>query len=85
MGFKMTYNRIRFYSSFLLLGFYWVIGILFLFTNVWADLLPQGRPIVGSVLIAFGSLRFYIGYRRYINKIVAIKTKEQKQKDVVAE
>lgn len=77
MGFKMTYNRIRFYLSFLLLGFYLVVGILFLFTEIWADLLPQGRFVIGIVLILFGSVRFYIAYRRYKNKSIALQPKQE--------
>lgn len=77
MGFKIklkySWNRLRFYLSFLLLGFYLTIGILFLFTDTWIDLLPKGRGIIGIVLILFGALRFYIAYRRYINKILRIK------------
>ena len=47
---------------------------MFLFTDTWIDLLPKGRSIIGIVLVLFGSLRFYISYRRYINKILRIKT-----------
>ena len=47
---------------------------MFLFTDTWIDLLPKGRSIIGIVLILFGSLRFYIAYRRYINKILRISS-----------
>ena len=71
---KYSWNRLRFYLSFLLFAFYLTIGVLFLFTDTWIDLLPKGRSIIGIVLVLFGSLRFYIYYRRYINKIIRIKT-----------
>lgn len=71
---KYSWNRLRFYLSFLLLGFYLTIGCMFLFTDTWIDLLPKGRSIIGIVLILFGSLRFYIAYRRYINKILRISS-----------
>ncbi|CAN5503389.1 hypothetical protein BH10BAC1_BH10BAC1_20440 [soil metagenome] len=71
---KYSWNRLRFYLSFLLLAFYLTIGYMFLFTNTWIDLLPKGRGIAGIALILFGSLRFYIAYRRYINKLLRIKT-----------
>ena len=81
MTFKKNYNTIRFYLSFLLLAFYLVVGILFLFTDTWADLLPQSRFAIGIILILFGILRFYIAYRRYVNKNIRIdaqtKTKEE--------
>ncbi len=81
MTFKKNYNKIRFYLSFLLLVFYLVVGILFLFTDTWADLLPKSRFAIGIILILFGILRFYIAYRRYINKGMRIdaqtKTKEE--------
>lgn len=71
---KYYWNRLRFYLSFLLLAFYLTIGILFLFTDTWKDLLPKGRGLIGIVLVLFGVLRFYIAYRRYINKLLRIKT-----------
>jgi cytochrome c biogenesis protein CcdA len=71
---KHSWNKLRFYLSFLLLAFYLTIGFLFLFTDTWIDLLPQGRSSIGIVLILFGTLRFYIAYRRYINKLLRIKT-----------
>jgi len=81
MGFKMTYNKIRFYLSFLLLGFYLVVGGMFLFTEIWADLLPQGRYTIGIILVLFGGIRFYIAYRRYSNKTVVLRTKEEEKKN----
>ena len=65
---KKRWNALRFYLSFLLLLFYFVVGGIFLFSDIWADLLPQGRSIIGIILILFGALRFYIAYRRYATK-----------------
>ncbi len=77
-GFKFQHgwNRIRFYLSFLLLAFYIIIGVLFLFTNQWVDLLPKGRFITGIILTLFGILRFYVAYRRYATKHIKIKNKK---------
>lgn len=82
---KYSWNKLRFYLSFLLLGFYLTIGILFLFTDTWVDLLPKGRTIIGIALILFGALRFYIAYRRYINKLMRIKTKVESKETANAE
>ena len=85
MSFRKTFNRLRFYSGYLLLAFYLVIGILFLFTDTWSGLLPKGRPLIGISLILWGILRFYVAYRRYINKAVrltlASKTKEDAKEE----
>jgi cytochrome c biogenesis protein CcdA len=74
MSFRVFYNRLRFYSGFILLAFYLTVGILFLFTDVWADLLPKGRFLIGIILILWGILRFYVAYRRYINKALRLTT-----------
>lgn len=74
LKFNRSWNRLRFYLSFLLLAFYLTIGFLFLFTDTWIDLLPKGREIIGIILVLFGILRFYIAYRRYINKLARLKT-----------
>lgn len=77
-GLKIQYgwNKLRLYFSFLLLAFYLIIGGLFLFTKTWADLLPKGRFIIGIMLTLFGIFRFYIAYKRYINKNIKIEKKK---------
>ncbi len=82
---KYSWNKPRFYLSFLLFAFYLAIGIMFLFTDTWIDLMPKGRSIIGIVLILFGALRFYIAYRRYINKSIRIKTKIESKETANAE
>ncbi len=82
---KYSWNKLRFYLSFLLFAFYLTIGVMFLFTDTWIDLLPKGRVIIGSVLILFGTLRFYVAYRRYINKLVKINTKIESKETANAE
>jgi hypothetical protein len=82
---KHSWNRLRFYLSFLLLAFYLFIGTLFLFTNTWIDLLPQGRIIIGITLILFGLLRFYVAYRRYIKKMIRIKSSVKIKENVATE
>lgn len=69
----------RFYWGFVLLAFYLVVGVLFLFTDTWADLLPKSRFPIGIILILFGILRFYIGYRRFTGKAGRIRLKEEEK------
>lgn len=71
---KNIWNKLRLYLSFLLFAFYLTIGILFLFTDTWSDFLPEGKEIVGLVLILFGILRLYVAFKRYQNKHKHIKT-----------
>lgn len=77
-GIKLQYglNKLRLYFSYILLAFYLVIGGLFLFTKTWADLLPKSRFIIGIILTLFGIFRFYVAYRRYVNKNIRIKEKK---------
>ncbi len=68
---------LRFYLSFMLLSFYLTVAILFLFTDMWKDLIPKGRGLIGLVLLLFGAFRFYVAYRRFRAKkarIHAIKS-----------
>lgn len=79
MGFKIKlrkgWSRLRFYLSFLLLAFYITLGCFLIFTDEWHSMLPKGRLWVGIALIIFGCLRFYVAYRRYVNRIIRIKMK----------
>jgi|GEM_PF-1790590 cytochrome c biogenesis protein CcdA len=74
-------NRTRFYFSFLLLAFYLVVGFLFLFTEIWSDLLPKARFTIGIILVLFGILRFYVAYRRFASKKNRIELLKQKIED----
>jgi len=61
----------------MLLSFYLTVAILFLFTDMWKDLIPAGRGLIGLILLLFGVFRFYIAYRRFRTKkerIQAIKS-----------
>lgn len=81
--FITTWNAVRLYLSFLLFVFYLVVGCLFLFTDTWSGFLPEGKEIVGGILVLFGVLRFYISFRRYRKthtKIQYYKAKNQKDK-----
>jgi cytochrome c biogenesis protein CcdA len=76
--FKYSWNRLRFYLGVLLLLFYLVLGFLFIFTNTWSDLLPDTRFIIGISLIIFGIFRFYVSYRRFVNKKIRITLQKEK-------
>ena len=68
---------LRFYLSFMLLSFYLTVAFLFLFTDMWKDLIPSGRSLIGLILLSFGAFRFYVAYRRFQTKkarILAIKS-----------
>ncbi|MGQ0829798.1 MAG: hypothetical protein ACT4ON_15535 [Bacteroidota bacterium] len=77
---KDTWNKLRFYFSFLLLAFYLLIAFLFLFSDIWADMIPKGRIVIGSILLVFAALRFYVAYRRYEHKKQVIKNIKQSAK-----
>lgn len=74
------WNKLLFYFSFLLLFFYLIVGFLFLFSDIWASILPQGREIVGVALVLFGAFRFYVAYRRYNRKKLKIQALKEKRK-----
>lgn len=75
----IVWNKLRLYLNFLLLAFYLVVGCLFLFSDIWVNILPEGREIVGAVLVAFAALRFYVAYRRYKRKQDKIQILKQQR------
>lgn len=74
------WNQLRLYLSFLLLVFYLIIGFLFLFSDIWAGILPKGREVVGGILVLFAGLRFYVAYRRYKRKLLRIQILKEERK-----
>ncbi|MBA3970547.1 MAG: hypothetical protein H0X46_00055 [Bacteroidetes bacterium] len=79
---KKSWNRLRFYLSFLLLAFYTTLGCFVIFTDEWSSMLPKGRTPVGIALILFGFLRFYIAYRRYVNRIIKWNLKTEPKQEI---
>lgn len=75
-----TWNKLRLYLSFLLLVFYLIIGFLFLFSDIWAGILPKGREWVGAGLVLFAALRFYVAYIRYKRKHIKIQILKEERK-----
>jgi hypothetical protein len=78
---SFVWNRMRLYASVFLLAFYIIVGGVFLFSDTWKDLLPNGRFAIGIVLILFGILRFYVAYRRYMRKDSTIREKIKEKAD----
>lgn len=79
---KHTWNMIRYNLSFMLLSFYLTVAFLFLFSDMWIDLIPKGRGIIGLVLLLFGMFRFYVAYRRYKSKKSRIEAIRHVHKNV---
>ncbi len=79
---KHTWNMIRYNLSVMLFSFYLTVAILFLFTDMWIDLIPRGRGIIGLVLLLFGLFRFYVSYRRYKSKKSRIEAIRHLDKNV---
>jgi hypothetical protein len=82
---KHIWNRLRLYLSFSLLVFYLVMGCLFLFSDEWIHFISKGREIIGTTLVLFGILRFYLAYRRFKHKHIHIKTLISEKKEPVKE
>ena len=52
-------NKIRYYSGFIMVALYLVIGLLFLFTDLAIQTFPVYREAVGGLLIVYAVFRLY--------------------------
>ncbi len=82
---KHAWNMIRYNLSFMLLSFYLTVAFLFLFTDMWIDIIPNGRGLIGLALLLFGAFRFYVAYRRYKSKKNRIEAIRRIHKNVTTE
>lgn len=82
---KHIWNSLLLQLSFFLLVFYLTVGALFLFSDIWADIVPKGREIIGGALILFACLRFYTAYRRYKTKREKIQALKEAKKKLLEE
>lgn len=62
---KHFWNKVRYQLSFVLLAFYLTIGCLFMFSDLWINIIPSGRNVIGFGLVTFAVLRFYVSLTRY--------------------
>ncbi len=81
---KRIINKTRFSFTILVFAFYLVVGFLFLFTDLWSDLIPKARITIGLILIFFGLLRVFIAYYRYKNKNQKIELTNIKKENINA-
>lgn len=54
-----TVNKIRYYSTFLMIAVYLALGLLFLFTDIGIDKFPAYRKEIGIVMVVYGVIRTY--------------------------
>ena len=57
-------DKIRYYFSFLIVGLYLIMGLLFLFSNIAIQIFPVYREAVGGVLIVYAGYRLYANIKR---------------------
>ena len=79
---KNLWNKLLLQFSLALFAFYLVIGFLFLFSDVWIEIIPDNRDVVGYILVGFGIVRFYISYSRYKKKHLKIQVLKEEQKNI---
>lgn len=49
-------------------AFYGFAGLIFLFTNVFADRITEHRTLIGAVLLGYGIMRFVMWRRSHKNQ-----------------
>lgn len=53
-------NKIRYYSRFIMVALYLVIGLLFSFSDIAIETFPVYREAVGGLLILYAAFRLYL-------------------------
>lgn len=59
-----TVNKIRYYSTFLMVAIYLALGLLFLFTDIGIDKFPVYRIQIGVVMLIYGVIRAFTTVRK---------------------
>ena len=59
-----TINKIRYYSTFLMVAIYLALGLLFLFTDIGIDKFPNYRIEIGVVMLVYGAIRTFTTMRK---------------------
>lgn len=59
-----TVNKIRYYSTFLMVAIYLTLGLLFLFTDIGIDKFPAFRKEIGVVMLVYGVIRAFTTIRK---------------------
>ncbi|HET6227105.1 MAG TPA: hypothetical protein VFF27_12550 [Bacteroidia bacterium] len=59
-----TVNKIRYYSTFVMVAIYLALGLLFLFTDIRIDTFPAYRKEIGIVMLVYAGIRTYTTVRK---------------------
>lgn len=52
-------NKINYYFSLIMIALYFIIGLLFLFSDIVIDTFPAYREVIGGILLLYGVFRLY--------------------------
>ena len=61
--------KVRYYSNFIMIALYLILGLLFLFSKIAIEVFPIYREAIGGLLISYTFFRMYlILKKKNINK-----------------
>lgn len=56
-------KKVAYYVGVFMVGFYILIGLSLLFTNVLIDVIPKYRPVCGTIILIYAGFRLYMALR----------------------
>lgn len=56
-------KQVAFYVGIFMVGVYFIMGLSLIFTNVFLELIPSNRLMIGLVIIAYAIFRLYMARR----------------------
>lgn len=57
-------NKIRYYSSFIMVVVYLGLGLLFLFTDIAIDTFPEYRKPIGTTMLIYAVIRTFLTIKK---------------------
>lgn len=58
-----TLRSVAFYFGLIMVTIYVALGLALIFTNVFYELLPQNRTLLGLVILLYAGFRIYMTFR----------------------
>lgn len=58
-----TLRSVAFYFGLIMVTIYVALGLALIFTNVFYELLPQNRTLLGLVILLYAAFRIYMTFR----------------------
>jgi hypothetical protein len=60
---NQSLKKVAYFVGVFMVGVYLLIGLSLIFTNVFLEIIPNNRPVYGSIVLIYAFFRLYMAFK----------------------